>query len=80
MILLATPDSINADIAKAIGANWSDIADDLAANPKKVGSFSVMVNIAQAADASVSYTIKLVSRKQSMVSQSVVTAAKGKLA
>ena len=38
------------------------------------------LNIAQAADASVSYTIKLVSRKQSMVSQSVVTAAKGKLA
>jgi hypothetical protein len=77
---MATADSINADIAKAVSANWSDIVTDLSATPKKVSNFTINVGLVEATDGSISYTVKLVSRKQALISQPVVNTAKGKIA
>jgi hypothetical protein len=76
---MASPDSINADIAKLVSANWNDITADLSASPKKTSVFSIQVSLSQAADGSVSYVIRQSFKKQAVVSTSASADAKGKI-
>ena len=76
---MASSDSINADIAKLVSANWADIATDLAANPRKSSVFSIQVSLNQAVDGSVSYSIRQSFKKQAVVSTPSVADVKGKI-
>ena len=77
--LMATPDSLNADIGKLISSNWSDISTNLSAAPKKSASFSVQVSLSLAEDGSISYVINNVYKKQAVVSATANATAKGKI-